>query len=85
MIRKKRLRKEAKGAIREVGRRRRDRLIEEVEVARKEKDSKREWELLRAIGGRGKGPRKRTTAVGGRDAPSGEDWVRYLAKAGREG
>ena len=43
------------------------------------------WRLLKAIGGRGRGPNRRSLVVGQVDRPSRENWAAYLAKKGFEG
>ena len=77
--------KEANKALRMVGRRRRDRIAEEVEEARRQRDPRGEWRALNALGGRGKGPKKRSMAVGRMDMPTSTEWRDFLAQRGFEG
>ena len=82
---RKRCRKEAQAALAEVGRRRREGLVKELIKARSRNDAKREWILLKAIGGRGRGPNRRSMIVGTVDRPSREKWSEFLAKEGKDG
>ena len=82
---KNRTKKELKKKITSRWQRWRIGIEEEIRQARVNNDYKLEWNLLRRLGGRGKGPNKRSARVGEIYKPTREEWVEHMGKEGGKG
>ena len=57
-----------------IGKRKRRQIEGEVDEAMYHNDLRRERHALKALGGRGRGPKKRSSAVGMIDMPTRKEW-----------
>ena len=60
-------------------------MVQDMLKAQEQEDPRRMWKLLKAIGGRGRGPKRMSLVVGQVDKPSRENWAWHLSKRGWDG
>ena len=57
-------------------------LERDIEKARRDNDARKQWQLMRILGGTGKRTRKRDVRAVRRDDPGIEDWATAMKKTG---